>query len=58
MPRSHPHRWGRPVANGYMALQALACEGAEIGTIVLGSQRLSVQFVPGPPSAVASVGVQ
>lgn len=44
-----------PVANGYMSLQALACEGAEIGTIVLGNQRFSVQFVPGPPPPVVSV---
>jgi hypothetical protein len=42
-----------PVANGYMTLQLLACEGAEIGTLVLGSQRFSVQFVPGPPGVVA-----
>jgi hypothetical protein len=47
-----------PVANGYMSLQALACEGAEIGTIVMGGQRFSVQFVPGTPPAVASDGVQ
>lgn len=41
-----------PVANGYMTLQQLACEGAEIGTILLGTERSSIQFVPGsPPSA-------
>jgi hypothetical protein len=41
-----------PVANGYMTLQQLACEGAEIGKILIGAQQFSVQFVPaGPPSA-------
>jgi hypothetical protein len=40
-----------PVANGYMPLQTLACEGAEIGTIMLGAQRFSVQVVVGPPSS-------
>jgi hypothetical protein len=47
-----------PVATGYMTLQALACEGAEIGTIVLGTQRFSVQFVPGPPPPAVSDGTQ
>lgn len=40
-----------PVANGYMALQRLVCEGAEIGTIMLGAQRFSVNVVVGPPSS-------
>jgi hypothetical protein len=39
-----------PIANGYMSLQVLLCEGAEIGTISLGAQRFSVQFLPGPPA--------
>jgi hypothetical protein len=40
-----------PVANGYMTIQDLASEGAQIGTILVGTQRFSVQFVPGPPSS-------
>ncbi len=40
-----------PVANGYMTLQQLMCEGAEIGKIMMGTQRFSVQFVPGPPAS-------
>lgn len=39
-----------PVVNGYMTLQQLACEGAEIGRITLGTQQFSVQFVAGPPA--------
>jgi hypothetical protein len=41
-----------PIANGYLTLQQLACEGAEIGTIMVGSQQFSVQFLVGvtPPS--------
>lgn len=42
-----------PVANGYMSLQQLACEGAEIGTIVFGTERFSVQFVPEAPANAA-----
>lgn len=34
-----------PIANGYVTLSQLACEGAEIGTIVVGTQRFSVQLV-------------
>jgi hypothetical protein len=40
-----------PVANGYLTLQQLVCEGAEIGTIMLGSQRVSVQVVVGAPAS-------
>ena len=41
-----------PIANGYITLQQLACEGAEIGTIVVATQRFSAQFIPaGPPYA-------
>jgi hypothetical protein len=41
-----------PIANGYITLQQLACEGAEIGTVVVGTQRFSAQFIPaGPPGA-------
>ena len=41
-----------PIANGYISLQQLACEGAEIGTVVVGTQRFSAQFIPaGPPHA-------
>jgi hypothetical protein len=40
-----------PIANGYMTLQTLVCEGAEIGTIMLGAQRFSVQVVVGAPSS-------
>ena len=39
-----------PVVNGHMTLQQLACEGAEIGKITMGTQQFSVQFVAGPPS--------
>jgi len=38
-----------PVANGYVTLQELATEGSAIGTITVGAQRFSVQFVPGSP---------
>jgi hypothetical protein len=40
-----------PVAFGYITLQQIACEGAEIGKIVFGTERFSVQFVVGPPPA-------
>ena len=43
-----------PVANGYMSLQQLVCEGAEIGKIMLGTEQFSVQFIPGPPSPAYS----
>jgi hypothetical protein len=43
-----------PIANGYMALETLACEGAELGTIVVGGQRFSVQFLPGSPPPVTA----
>jgi hypothetical protein len=44
-----------PVRNGYMTLQALACEGAEIGTVLFGTSRFSVQFIPGPPAQASYV---
>lgn len=34
-----------PIAEGYVTLQELVSEGAEIGTIVVGTQRFSVRFV-------------
>jgi hypothetical protein len=40
-----------PIANGYLTLQQLVCEGAEIGTIVVGTQRFSVQFIVGAPAS-------
>jgi hypothetical protein len=40
-----------PVVSGYVTLQQLACEGAEIGKIVFGTERFSVQLVAGPPPA-------
>jgi hypothetical protein len=43
-----------PIANGYLTLQQLLCEGAAIGTIVVGTQRFSVQFIAGPPAAAYS----
>jgi hypothetical protein len=39
-----------PIANGYMTLQQLACEGAEIGTILVGTTRFSVQVVLAAPA--------
>lgn len=39
-----------PVRNGYMTLQQLACEGAEVGKITVGTEQFSVQVVPGSPS--------
>jgi hypothetical protein len=41
-----------PVANGYVTLQTLASEGAAVGTIMLGDQRFSVQYVLGGPPPV------
>ena len=41
-----------PVANGYVTVQALVCEGAAIGTIAIGTEQFSVQFIPGKPAAV------
>ncbi len=39
-----------PISNGYLTLQQLACEGAELGKIIFGTERFSVQFiVSGPP---------
>jgi len=38
-----------PIRNGYISIQQLLCEGAEIGNIIVGTQRFSVQFIPGPP---------
>jgi hypothetical protein len=38
-----------PINSGYLTLQQLACEGAELGKIVFGTERFSVQFVAGPP---------
>jgi hypothetical protein len=40
-----------PIANGYITLQQLASEGAEIGTIIVGTERFSVQFIPGQPAS-------
>jgi hypothetical protein len=46
-----------PIANGYLTLQRLMCEGAEIGTILVGVQRFSVQFLAGTPAtAFGSAG--
>jgi hypothetical protein len=39
-----------PIANGYITIQQLVCEGAEIGTILAGTEQFSVQFVPEAPS--------
>lgn len=41
-----------PIANGYVTLQQLASEGAEIGTILVGTQRFSVQVVVTSPPPV------
>lgn len=41
-----------PVSNGYLTLQQLACEGAELGKIVFGTERFSVQFIAGAPTVV------
>lgn len=41
-----------PVSNGYMTLQQLACEGAELGKIAFGTERFSVQFIAGAPTVV------
>jgi len=41
-----------PIANGYLTLQQLACEGAAIGTITVGTQRFSVQVVIDAPAQV------
>jgi hypothetical protein len=43
-----------PIANGYLTLQQLICEGAEIGTIVVGTQRFSVQVVVGSPASASN----
>lgn len=40
-----------PVANGYMLISDLVCEGAAIGTIAAGTQYFSVQFIPTEPDA-------
>jgi hypothetical protein len=40
-----------PVANGYLTLRQLACEGVEVGTIVLGTERFSVQYLVGEPAS-------
>jgi hypothetical protein len=45
-----------PVANGYVTIQQLVCEGAEIGTIVAGTQRFSVQFIPDSPHPDSAAG--
>jgi hypothetical protein len=39
-----------PITNGYLSLQQLLCEGAEIGKILLGTQRFSIQYLAGPSS--------
>jgi hypothetical protein len=38
-----------PISNGYLTLQQLACEGAELGKIAFGTERFSVQFLVGGP---------
>jgi hypothetical protein len=43
-----------PIANGYLTLQQLVCEGAEIGAIIVGTQRFSVQVIPGAPARAFS----
>ena len=44
-----------PITNGYITLQQLVSEGAEIGTILVGTQRFSVQIiVTSPPPVCAS----
>jgi hypothetical protein len=43
-----------PIANGYITLQQLSSEGIEIGTIVVGAQRFSVQIVVSPPPPVCT----
>lgn len=40
-----------PIANGYMVISDLVCEGAAIGTIAAGTQYFSVQFIPTEPDA-------
>jgi hypothetical protein len=42
-----------PVANGYLTITSLMSEGAEIGTILAGTQYFSVQFIPDAPSSEA-----
>jgi len=37
-----------PIRNGYLSIQQLLCEGAEIGNIIVGTQRFPVQFIPEP----------
>jgi hypothetical protein len=41
-----------PIANGYITLQQLLSEGAEIGTIIVGTQRFSVQVILTSPPPV------
>jgi hypothetical protein len=41
-----------PIANGYITLQTLVSEGAEIGTITLGDQVFSVQIVLTSPPPI------
>lgn len=41
-----------PIANGYITLQQLVSEGAEIGTILVGTQRFSVKVVVTSPPMV------
>jgi len=43
-----------PIANGYVTLQQLVSEGAEIGTILVGTQRFSVQVVVTSPHPVCA----
>jgi hypothetical protein len=43
-----------PIANGYITLQQLLSEGTEIGTILVGTQRFSVQIIVAPPPPVCS----
>ena len=40
-----------PIKNGYVTVQQLVCEGAEIGTVSVGSEQFSVQFFPSGPDS-------
>lgn len=41
-----------PIANGYVSIQSLMSEGATIGTITIGTQQFTVQFIPAEPANV------
>jgi len=38
-----------PISNGYLTLQQLVCEGAELGKIACGTERFPVEFLVGGP---------